>query len=149
MATVKRFEELECWKEARELCKIIHSFISCEPFSKDYSLKNQINNSSGSAMDNIAEGFERGGNKEFIQFLAISKASAGETRSQLYRALDRNYISEADFNLASTKAESVSAKNQKLINYLNNSEFKGSKYYAHEPQFQYGNDVVDLSDFEQ
>ena len=79
---------------------MIFEFISREKFSKDYALKNQINGSSGSAMDNIAKGFERDGRKEFIQFLSITKGLVGETRSQLIRAFDGNYISKQEFDIA-------------------------------------------------
>lgn len=89
---IKKFEDLGVWQEARELCKEIFNLISEGDFSKDYALINQINRSSGSVMDNIAEGFGRSGNKEFIQYLSISKASCMEVKSQLYRALDRNYL---------------------------------------------------------
>lgn len=85
MATIERFEDLEIWQSARIISKKIH-FLSLETELKnDFGLRNQIRNSSGSVMDNIAEGFERGGNLEFRQFLSVAKASAGETRSQLYR----------------------------------------------------------------
>jgi four helix bundle protein len=83
MATVERFEDMEIWKKARELCRLIHKYNQYENFSKDFKLVSQIKGSSGSIMDNIAEGFERGGNKEFSQFVWISKGSSGETRSQL------------------------------------------------------------------
>ena len=94
MATVKRFEDLDCWQMANELCRLIFLFTSKEIFSKSYPLKSQIDSSSGSVIDNIAEGFERSGRKEFIQFLSIAKGSAGEVRSQLQRAFDRNFITK-------------------------------------------------------
>lgn len=92
MAGVHCFEDLIIWQKARELCKDIHRITKYETFSHDYKFKNQINSSSGSVMDNIAEGFERNGNKEFIQFLYIAKGSCGEVRSQLWRAYDFEYI---------------------------------------------------------
>jgi len=92
MATVQRFEELFVWQKARELCQNIFRITNYELFSKDYKLRDQIRGSSGFIMDNIAEGYERNGNKEFIQFLYIVKGSCGETRSQLYRAFDGKYI---------------------------------------------------------
>lgn len=88
MATFNKFEDIIAWQKARELCKFIKFYADKDLFARDFKLVSQIRSSSGSAMDNIAEGFERGGNKEFIQFLFIAKGSVGETRSQLYRALD-------------------------------------------------------------
>ena len=97
MATITRFEDLEIWQEARRLAKEIH-LISIETGLKtDFKFKEQIKSSSGSVMDNIAEGFERDGNMEFRQFLSIAKGSAGETRSQLYRVFDFDYINEQKF----------------------------------------------------
>lgn len=97
MGKINTFEDLEVWKKARELSKAIYEFTQNGSFSKDYSLKDQINKTTGSIMDNIAEGFDRGGNREFIQFLSIAKGSAAEVRSQLYRALDRNHINPSEF----------------------------------------------------
>lgn len=99
MAKIEKFEDLEVWKESRKLNSTIFNVFQHEPACRDYALKNQIERAAGSVMDNIAEGFERSGNKEFQQFLAISKGSCGEVRSQLYRCLDRDYIDEEQFNM--------------------------------------------------
>lgn len=128
MSTFNRFEDILAWQKARELCKILNGFTLKELFAKDFKLVSQIKSSSGFAMDNIAEGFERGGNKEFIQFLFISKGSAGETRSQLYRALDNSYISEEEFQKAYCLAEDVSKLVAGLINHLKSSDIKGDKF---------------------
>lgn len=128
MSKISRFEELEVWQKARELSKIIHGISSNGSFSKDFSLKDQINRSAGSVMDNVAEGFERGGNKEFIQFLSIAKGSAGEVRSQLYRALDKTYIEKSEFETLLAKSLEISNQLSGFITYLKNSEFRGEKY---------------------
>ena len=128
MSTIKRFEDLEVWKLARELCNDVFQLTSQKDFSRDFGLRDQINNSSGSIMDNIAEGFERDGSKEFSQFLAISKGSCGECRSQLYRALDRKYISPEQFELTSQKTIDLGRKIANIMSYLKSSELKGNKY---------------------
>lgn len=125
---IKKFEDLGVWQEARELCKEIYMHISKTPFSNDYALVNQINRSSGSIMDNIAEGFERSGNREFIQFLTISKASCAEVKSQVYRAFDRQYLSESESEKLSAKTQSLINQLGGFIHYLKQSEFKGTKF---------------------
>ena len=128
MSTVERFEDLEIWQKAREICQLVFGIHERSGLAKDFKLYNQINGSSGSTMDNIAEGFERNGNKEFGQFLSIAKASCGETRSQLYRVLDRKYISQEEFDGFYNKLVTLSKQISSLMNYLNNSDIKGSKF---------------------
>jgi four helix bundle protein len=125
MATIKRFEDIEAWKVARDLCGKIGVLIDSGSFKKSYRLIGQIEGSSGSIMDNIAEGFERGTRSEFIQFLGYSKGSCGELRSQLYRTLDRNYISQQQFDEFYIMAVRISARLQKLIEYLQQTQVKG------------------------
>jgi four helix bundle protein len=126
---VNRFEDLEIWQDARELCKFVKRITSLPLFSRDFQLRDQIRSSSGSVMDNIAEGFERGGNKEFIQFLCISKGSCGETRSQGYRAFDYDYIDKETLEECIVRTTSLSVKISNLIEYLKKSDFKGFKYH--------------------
>jgi four helix bundle protein len=126
--SINRFEDLEIWRTSREFSKLIYHHFKIFNTNSDLPLKNQILRSSGSLVDNIAEGFERGGNKEFIQYLWISKASAGECRSQLYRAYDHEVISKEDFQNLINKVEEISKKIYKLIQHLKESELKGQKY---------------------
>ena len=128
MSTIKRFEEIKSWEKARELNKKVGKLIDSGRFKRNFRLIDQIEGSAGSIMDNIAEGFERSGNREFLQFLYISKGSCGEFRSQLYRAIDREYISEEEFNELYSMALEIIIMLQKLISYLEQSELKGIKY---------------------
>lgn len=119
---------MEIWKLAREICKDIYRVINYSAFSKNFGLVRQINDSSGPIMDNIAKGFEREGNKEFSQFLSISKGSCGECRSQLVRAFDRHYISDAEFKKIYNKLLEEGIKIKNFMGYLKNSNMKGNKY---------------------
>ena len=134
MATVKKFEDLGIWQLAREICKEIFHIIKSTPLEKDYNLRNQIDDSSGSIMDNIAEGFERDGTNEFKQFLAIAKGSCGETRSQLYRILDRKYIDKEKFEAISGKAITLGKMIGSFQQYLNRSGYQGIKYKKSKPE---------------
>ena len=125
---IKRFEDLEIWQEARELCKIVYEITSTGPFNNDFKFRDQIRSSAGSIMDNIAEGFDRGGNKEFNQFLSISRGSSGEVRSQSYRAYDNKYITEEKYNELLERTDSLSRKTYNLMQHLKNSDLKGLKY---------------------
>src|SRR5262245_43610043 len=98
MATVKQFEDLHVWQEAREIVREVYKVTKQRGFIRDFSLKDQITRAAVSSMSNIAEGFERGTRKEFIQLLNVAKGSNGEVRSQLYVALDQQYIDQRTFN---------------------------------------------------
>jgi four helix bundle protein len=128
MATIKRFEDLEIWKEARRLSQKIIELSETTNLKSDFRFKEQIKSSAGSVMDNIAEGFERDGNLEFRQFLSIAKGSAGEARSQCYRLLDSKYISENESNILIKDYEQLSKRIAGFINYLNKKDFKKNKF---------------------
>jgi four helix bundle protein len=137
MASVQRFEDLEVWKKARLFSKKVYVLSSQGTFAKDFALKDQINKSTGSVMDNFAEGFGRGGNKEFIVFLSYSKGSAAEVKSQLYRAFDRAHIFENTLNELLQEYETIGKMLGRLMSYLQSSSFRGSKF--HEPLTLYHN----------
>ncbi len=128
MAKIERFEDIEAWKLARELTKLIYQISSAGEFGRDFGLRDQIRRASVSILSNIAEGFERDGDREFLQFLTIAKGSCGEARAQLYVALDQQYITDARFTLITAKAVEVSRMISGLIKYLKQSELRGRKY---------------------
>ena len=134
MATINSFEELEVWKKSRILCNEIYVVTCIGSFERDFKLRDQINGSSGSIMDNISEGFERDGKNEFRQFLSIAKGSCGEVRSQLYRALDRKHINEEQFEKLKNQAEEISKQLNSFIKYLNSVEIKGTKFKTTKPE---------------
>ncbi len=144
MATLSRFEDLKIWQESRLLNKCLFDLLLVQDDRKYGFLINHIFKTSGSIMDNIAEGFEREGNKEFIQFLSIAKGSAGELRSQIYRAMDLKLILEKDFDQLQSQLLSISSQISLFINYLKKSEFKGNKFK--EPSLEYG-DSTSLESF--
>lgn len=128
MATINTFEELEIWQLSREICQDLWNAFENTSLGKDFELKNQMNRSSGSIMDNIAEGFERNGRREFINFLSYSKGSCGELRSQLYRAFDRKHITEEEFEFLKEKTITESKKIGSFMAYLVKSDNNGSKF---------------------
>jgi four helix bundle protein len=116
---ITRFEDIDAWKEARKLVKIVYDTINrCPKFKKDFRLVSQIQDAAVSSMSNIAEGFSRRSNKEFIQFLFISKSSAAEVQSEIYVALDQEYITQEDFHNIYNQADVVSKLDSGFIKYL-------------------------------
>src|SRR5207247_3035188 len=128
MATVKKFEEIEAWKRARELTRRVYAISDSGLFSKDFGLKDQILRASVSIMSNIAEGYDRSGTGEFIQFLATAKGSAAEVRCQLYVAIDQGYVDNATFDELSVLAAETGRMVGGLMGYLRSSGYKGTKY---------------------
>jgi four helix bundle protein len=132
MATFKSFTEMDIWQKARELSNAIFQLTQTGTFSRDFALKDQINRSSGSVMDNIAEGFERSGKNEFINFLTYSKGSCGEMMSQLYRAVDRRHISGEVFEKLKGEAEQLKRMLTGFITYLGSTDLRGYKFKVRE-----------------
>lgn len=128
MATIQRFEDLKVWQLARLSAKSIYALSQEGTFSRDFELKNQISRSSGSVMDNIAEGFGRGGRAEFIQFLGYALGSNDEVKSQLYRALDRNHITQQSFTERYAESDTITKMIVGFMGYLKKTEHKGVKY---------------------
>lgn len=124
----RSFEELDVWQKALILVKEIYELTNSEKFRKDFSLVDQLRRASVSILSNIAEGFERGSNTEFIQFLYISKGSSGEVRSQLYIAYELGYIDKELFHKHLLMCKEISAQLSKLISYLKGSKLKGEKF---------------------
>ena len=128
MAKIERFEDIQAWKLAREVTRQIYEISSNEKFSRDFALVNQIRRASISIVSNIAEGFERSGNKEFIQFLAIAKGSCGEVRAQLYVAFDQKYIDETKFREMMDKLLETNRMIAGFMKYLQQTELRGNKF---------------------
>lgn len=128
MPTIRRFEELKVWQEARCLTQDIYRLSKTPPFSKDFALRDQIRKACTSVMSNIAEGFEREGKPEFLQFLSIAKGSLEEVRSQLYIALDQEYISQDEFSRLNNAADTGRKLTVGMMNYLKRSPIRGQKH---------------------
>jgi four helix bundle protein len=130
---VKNFEDLNIWKQARQLTQEVYRLTKTEKFLKDFGLRDQIRRAAISVMSNIAEGFERGGNQEFVQFLYVAKASCGEVRSQLYVALDQGYATANDSEKLLQLFRRLSGMISNLITYLRESDMKGEKFIRSKP----------------
>ena len=128
MGTFKKFEEIECWKKARELTRRVYEVSGKGSFAKDFGLKDQIRRAAVSIMSNIAEGHDRSGTGEFVQFLANAKGSAAEVRCQLYVAFDQGYINDKDFHELTDLATETGRMIAGLMTYLRGSGYKGTKY---------------------
>ena len=128
MATIKDFEDLAIFQKACELSKKIYPITQRGEFKNDFRFVQQIRAAAGSIMDNIAEGFERAGNKEFINFLYIAKGSCGEVRSQLIRANDNGYLTPEEYNELYTECRKLSANIMNFIKEIKNSDLAGAKY---------------------
>src|SRR4029079_5493222 len=115
---IKKFEDLESWKKARRMTNTIYEATNAGNFTRDFALKDQIRRASISILSNIAEGFERGGDKEFLQFLAVAKGSCGEVRAQLYVAVDQGYISQDLFYRLFNQADEIGRLISGLMKYL-------------------------------
>lgn len=128
MGTFRSFEEIEAWQKARELTKRIYDVSKAGDFVRDFGLRDQIRKAAVSIMSNIAERFERGGTKEFIQFLSVAKGSSAEVRSQLYVALDQIYITEQQFQDLAGISKEISRMISGLMQYLRTAGLRGVKY---------------------
>ncbi len=128
MATINRFEELECWQAGRVLKREVYRLSRNRDFARDLPLVSQIRRAASSVTANIVEGFERSGNREFIQFLATSKGSCGEVKDHLYTAIDENYITQTDFDRCYQLCEDASRLVGGFMRYLDQTEMKGAKF---------------------
>lgn len=126
--SVKYFEDLSVWKLSRELTNKIYKITAGSEFSKDFGLRDQIRRASVSIMSNIAEGFERGGNQELIQFLSIAKGSCGEVRAQLYVAMDQGYVETKECEQLIDDFKKLSIMINNFMEYLKSSSYRGTKY---------------------
>ena len=122
MARIECFEDIEAWQDAKLLVKDIYEATAQGRFARDFGLRDQIRRAAISAMSNIAEGFERGSNKDFVRFLYMAKGSAGEVRSQLYAAIDLSYLEEQEANELMRLAQVVSRRISAFIKYLKGLE---------------------------
>ena len=127
-AMLRRFEELEAWQKARTLTRLVYEHTRAGEFAKDFGLRVQIRRAAVSVMSNIAEGFERGGNTEFVHFLTMAKGSAGEVEAQLYVAMDQEYLEKEEFRRMRGEIDSIKRLIGGLMRHLKQSGLKGQKF---------------------
>ena len=125
MGTVRRIQDLEVWKSSRQLANAIYTLTASGALSRDFGLKDQMRRAAISGMSNIAEGFHSRTGRGFVQFLGVARASIGEVRSQLFLALDSNYIDQESFDAAYELCDKTSRQASRLIDYLENGKRKG------------------------
>ena len=133
-ASLERFEDIVAWRKARELVKEVYDLTSRDTFSRDYGLRDQIRRAALSVMSNIAEGFGRGGNKEFIRFLCIAKGSAHEVRSEFYAALDAGHIQSKEFDSLYQLCEETERLIAGFIRYLQQCPYRGEAFKGAKPR---------------
>lgn len=121
MATIRKFEDLKVWQQARTFCKMVNEYILERSTIRSYSFKDQIDRFSGSVMDNIAEGFGRGGTKEFVNFLSIARGSCNAAKSQVYRAIDRKYIDQDEAQKLLRLTERILGMISSFMSYLHHT----------------------------
>ena len=128
MGTFKTFEEIEAWQQARTLAKLIYDASGKGAFGRDFGLRDQIRRAAVSVMSNIAEGFGRGGAREFVQFLTVARGSASEVSAQLYVALDQGYLSQPEFQRLQEQSARTGSVVSGLVRYLRTTGLRGSKF---------------------
>ena len=128
MSKIQKFEDVLAWQKARELTREIYTHAKAGLFAKDFGLRDQVQRAAVSIMGNVAEGFDRGGDKEFIQFLSISKGSCGEVKSHLYVALDQQYVNSTQFDQLYKSADEVGRLLAGFMAYLKQSDLRGRKF---------------------
>ncbi len=129
MPTIQRFEDLRVWQESRELVQQVYQLTAGFPRQETFGLSSQMRRAAVSVMSNIAEGFERGSNTEFVQFLYIARSSSGEVRSQCYVASDMKYGTEAEIQEIRDRCERLARRLRAFIDYLKSSGIKGQKFH--------------------
>lgn len=134
MSTFARFEDIEAWQSGRKLRRLIYTYTRKPAFATDRDLIGQIRRAAQSVTSNIAEGFDRAGNKEFSQFLYISKGSVAEVKDQLYTAIDESYVTQPEFDAAYALAETTTRQIGGLIRYLQQTDLRGSKFKGGTPK---------------